>query len=133
MGVDCDAVGYNPIKKVPVVVTGDQGCVNIDIVPPTLDEAGNVIEGIGDGGAGGRGVGGMASTTAGLAAQLLAVQSLASQIRRELQEMRANQMADRVATHKQVIHNDGQYKHQEDCIATRNEGSRGYIGEATGQ
>jgi Transcriptional activator of glycolytic enzymes len=102
VGVDCDAVGYNPIKKVPVVVTGDQGCVNIDIVP-TLDEAGNVIEGIGDGGAGGRGVGGMASTTAGLTAQLLAVQSLASQIRRELQEMRANQMADRVATHKSFI------------------------------
>ena len=104
VGVDCDApVGYNPIKKVPVVVTGDQqGCVNIDIVP-TLDETGNVIEGIGDGGAGGRGVGGMASTTAGLAAQLLAVQSLASQIRRELQEMRANQMADRVATQKSFI------------------------------
>ena len=42
----------------------------------------------------------MAATTGGLAAQLLAVQSLASQIRRELQELRANQMADRVAAQK---------------------------------
>ena len=73
-----------------------------------------MIKGIGDGEACGRGVGGMASTTAGLAAQLLAVQSLvASQIWQELQEMRANQMADRVATHKSFIM-PGQYKHQDE-------------------
>ena len=81
-------------------MTGDQGCVNIDIVP-TLGENGNMIDGvIGNGGATGRGVGGMTSTVGGLAAQLLAVQLLVSQIRREIQEMRANQMADRVAAQK---------------------------------
>ena len=59
--------------------------MNIDIIP-SLDENGNAVEGMGgvvgiaNGGAGGRGVGGMASTAGGLAAQLLTVQSLASQI-----------------------------------------------------
>ena len=105
VGVDCEDSRYNPIKRVPVVVTGDHGCVYIDIVP-TLDENGNFedenggILGIGAGGAGGRGVGGMAATTGGLVAQLFAVQSLAGQIRRELQELRANQMADRVTVQK---------------------------------
>ena len=99
--VDCDNALYNPINRVPVVATGDQGCVHINIIP-TLDENGDgEILGIGAGGAGGRGVGGMAATAGGLTAQLLAVQSLASQILRELQELRrANQMADRVAAQK---------------------------------
>jgi hypothetical protein len=105
-GVDCDDPRFNPIKKVPVVVTGDQGCVFIDIVPTLVEEAASegaeygAILGIGGSGAGGRGVGGMATTASGLTAQLMAVQSLASQIRRELQELRANQMADRVAAQK---------------------------------
>ena len=42
VGVDCDDVRCKPIKRVPVVVTGNHGtCVYIDIVP-TLDENGNV-------------------------------------------------------------------------------------------
>jgi hypothetical protein len=80
VGVDCDAPSYNPIRRVPVVVTGDQGCVHIDVVP-SLDEAGGDEEGA----AIFRGAGGhaaMATTTGGLTAQLLAVQSLAIQIRR---------------------------------------------------
>ena len=98
VGVDCDDAHYNPITRVPVVVTGDQGRVYIDVVPALVEDAapGN---GVGAGNGGGIG-GGLATTTAGLTAQLLAVQSLASQIRRELQELRANQMADRVATQK---------------------------------
>ena len=139
VGVDCNAVRYkNPNKKVPVVVTCDRGCDNIDITP-TLDKTGNVIKGIGNGGAGGRGVGGvaltsarLASTTAGLAAQLLAVQLLLareSDLARETKnECKPN---GRQSCDTQVIHY-GQCKHQEDCIATRNEGSCGYI-EATGQ
>jgi hypothetical protein len=104
-GIDCNSPFYNPIQRVPVVITGDEGCVNIDIIP-SLDENGNVVDGMGgvvgiaNGGTGGREVGGMASTAGGLAAQLLAVQSLASQIRREIQELRSNQMADRVETRK---------------------------------
>ena len=106
-GIECNSPLYNPIKKkVPVVITGDEGCVNINIIP-SLDENGNVMEGMGggvigieNGGAGGRGIVGMASTAGGLAAQFLAVQSLASQIRRELQELRSNQMVDRTETRK---------------------------------
>jgi hypothetical protein len=92
--VDVSAPDYNPICKVPVVVTGDQGCVHIDVVP-SFDEAGG--EG---GGIIGAGRGTMATTAGGLSAQLLAVQSLASQIRRELHELRTHQMADRVSTQK---------------------------------
>jgi hypothetical protein len=59
-----------------VVITGDEGCVNIDIIPSLADEIGHVVDGMGgvvgiaNGGAGGRGVGrGMASTAGGLAVQ----------------------------------------------------------------
>jgi hypothetical protein len=69
--------------RVPVVVTGDQGCVYIDVVP-SFDEA--------DGG-GEISVGGCTATgtTGGIQAQLLAIQSLTSQIRREL----ATRVADK--------------------------------------
>ncbi len=94
-GINCNSPFYNSIQRVPVVITGDEGCVNIDIIP-SLDENGNVVDGMGgvvgiaNGGTGGREVGGMTSTAGGLAAQLLADQSLASQIRREIQELRSN-------------------------------------------
>ena len=76
-----------PIRRIPVVVTGDQGCVYIDVVP-SFDET--------DVGGGQIVVGGARATTGGIQAQLLALQSQSSQIRRELQELRTNQMADRV-------------------------------------
>jgi len=81
---------------VPVVVTGDQGCVYIDVVP-SFDEA--------DGARGEILTGGHATTvsTGGIQAQLLATQSLTSQIRQELQEMRTNQMADRVFAAKNFL------------------------------
>jgi hypothetical protein len=88
---------FNPIRRVPVVVTGDQGCVYIDVVP-SFDEA--------DGAGGEILTGGRATTvssTGGIQAQLLAIQSLTSQIRRELQEMRTNQMADRVFAAKNFL------------------------------
>ena len=94
VGVDCDDAVYNPIKRVPVVVTGDQGCVHIGVVPALDEFVGDVGDGNGGGGGildigagAGRGVGGLATTTAGLTAQLLAVQSIGNQIRRELQEL----------------------------------------------
>ena len=31
--LDCNSAEYNPIRRIPVVVTGDQGCVYIDVVP----------------------------------------------------------------------------------------------------
>jgi len=85
--IDCNSAEYNPIHRIPVVVTGDQGCVYIDIVP-SFDEAdvvgGPIV------------VGGARAATGGIQSQLLAIQSQSSQIRRELQELRTNQMADRV-------------------------------------
>ena len=89
-GVNCNAPDYNPIRRVPVVVTGDQGCVYIDVVP-VFDEhqATSNVEG---GGAGILSGGGRA----GILAQSLSLQAAASQIWRELQELRTNQMAERV-------------------------------------
>jgi hypothetical protein len=90
-GVDCNAPDYNPIRRVPVVVTGDQGCVYIDVVPvfDKQQAAVGTVEHGGHGILGGDGA-------AGVSAQLLSLQAAASQIRRELQELRTNQMADRV-------------------------------------
>ena len=50
VGVDCDDAVYNPIKRVPVVVTGDQGCVHIDVVPALDEFDGDVGDGNGGGG-----------------------------------------------------------------------------------
>ncbi len=69
VGVDCDAPSYNPIRR-----------VHIDVVP-SLDEAGGDEEGAAIF-HGACGHAAMATTTGGLTAQLLAVQSLAIQIRR---------------------------------------------------
>jgi hypothetical protein len=85
--VDCNAIDYNPIQRVPVVVTGDQGCAYIDVVP-LFEEGAAAGERQGAGIVAGGGAG-------RIQAQLLSLHSLASQIRRELQELRTNQMADR--------------------------------------
>jgi Transcriptional activator of glycolytic enzymes len=84
---------YNPIRRVPVVVTGDQGCVYIDVIP-CLDNGVDDLVGASAGG------GRLTTTTGGLQAQLLALQSISTQIRREIQELRTNQMADRVSISK---------------------------------
>jgi hypothetical protein len=91
-GVDCNAPNYNPIRKAPVIVTGDQGCVYIDVVPSCFEApVGARVEQVGvvTGGL-------LTSRTGGIQAQLLALQSGDVQMRRELQEVRTNQMADRV-------------------------------------
>jgi hypothetical protein len=89
-GVDCNAPDYNPIRRLPVVVTGDQGCVYVNVVP-VFDKhqaaVGNVELGAGAAILGGG---------AGISAQLLSLQAAASQIQRELQELQTNQMAVRV-------------------------------------
>ncbi len=90
-GVDYNASDYNPIRRVPVVVTGDQGCVYIDVVP-VFDKHQAAVGTVEQSGVGILGGGG----GAGISAQLLSLQAAASQIRRELQELRTNQMADRV-------------------------------------
>ena len=84
--VDCNAKDYYPIQRVPVVVTGDQGCVYIDVVPLFVEGAiAGERQGAGIVAGGGAG---------GIQAQLLPLHTLASQIRRELKELRTNQMAD---------------------------------------
>jgi hypothetical protein len=90
-GSDVDP-NYNPIRCIPVVVTGDQGCVYIDVIP-SLD---NGDDDLGGAAGGGR----MAATTGGIQAQLLAIQSSNAQICRKLQEVQTNQMADRISISK---------------------------------
>ena len=62
---------YNPIRRVPVVVTGDQGCVYIDVIP-CLDNGVDDLVGASAGG------GRSTTTTGGLQAQLLALQSIST-------------------------------------------------------
>jgi hypothetical protein len=104
LGVDCNDERYNPVRRVPVVVTGDQGLVYIDVIQ-SLDSGGNEVSmadafGGDTATVGGGGVTGMATRASGLSAQMLALQSMTCQIRREIQEMRMNQLADRVSNQK---------------------------------
>ncbi len=71
VNLDCNSNEYNPICRIPVVVTGDQDCVYIDVVA-SFDEA--------DVGGGQIVVGGARATTGGIQAQLLALQLQSSQI-----------------------------------------------------
>jgi hypothetical protein len=75
---------------VPAVVTGDQSCVCIDVIPSCFDDTG--------GGEQATVVGGLIG---GIQSQLSAIQSLASQMRRGLlQELQTNQIAERVSATK---------------------------------
>ena len=88
--MDCDNERYNPVRRVPVVVTGDQGLVYIDVIQ-SLDGDGNEVsmaDAFGGvtglaGTVGGGGETWMATRTAGLLAQMLALQSMICQIQRE--------------------------------------------------
>ena len=101
LGVDCDDEQYNPVRRVPVVVTGDQGLLYIDVIK-SFDGNGNEVpmaDAVGGGTGiaatvGGGGVTGMATRASGLSAQILALQSMTCQIWREIQEMQMNQLAD---------------------------------------
>ncbi|KAI2501964.1 hypothetical protein MHU86_12517 [Fragilaria crotonensis] len=88
-GVDVEGENYNPIHRVPVIVSGDQGSVFIDAIDNVEDDGG--------GGGGGAVVGGIAGGRpgAGMNAQLMAVHSLATQVRREVHEIKLSQVADR--------------------------------------
>ena len=76
---------FNPIRRVPVVVSGDQGSVFIDTVDGFVDASDPTVAGVGGGG----------RPATGIHAQLLALHSLATQIRRELHEIKLVQVADR--------------------------------------
>ena len=72
-----------------MIVSGDQGSVFIDAIDNVEDDEG--------GGGGGAVVGGIAGGRpgAGMNAQLMAVHSLATQVRREVHEIKLSQVADR--------------------------------------
>jgi hypothetical protein len=131
VGVDCNDARYNPIKRVPVVVTGNHGCFYNDIVP-TLDENGIVKDengGILGIGAGGRGVGGMAATTGGLAGSAVVGGTVACGSDSSRASGIASEPNDRQSDSTKMLHYC-QCKYQADCIATRSKGSRAY-NEAT--
>jgi hypothetical protein len=70
----------------------------------------------------------MVGMTGGLKAQLLAMQSISTQIGHKIQELvQTNQMSDRVSTSKDftLVH---AAKHQENCCATRSQEFQGDIG-----
>jgi hypothetical protein len=91
-GINVEGENYNPICRVPVIVSGDQGSVFIDAIDVVDEEQ----EGGGGGGGGAviRGVAG-GRPAAGMNAQLMAVHSLATQVRREVHEIKLSQVADR--------------------------------------
>ncbi len=89
-GVDVEIENFNPIRQVPEIVSGDQGSVFIDCIEEQEQGQG-----------GGAVVGGMVAggrpPTGGMNAQLMAVHSLATQLRREVHEIKLAQAADRAA------------------------------------
>jgi hypothetical protein len=88
LGVDVERKNFNPIHRVPVIVSGDQGSVFIDAI--------DIIEDHESGGGGGPVVGGIAGgrPAAGMNAQLMAVHSSSTQVRREVHEIKLPQVAD---------------------------------------
>jgi hypothetical protein len=93
-GVDVEVNNFNPIRRVPVIVSGDQGSVFIDCIEAE-DQEGQQV------GGGGAVVGGVLGPggrpAGGMNAQLMAVHSLATQLRREIHEIKLAQVADRAA------------------------------------
>ena len=81
--VDVDEADFNPIHKVPVIVSGDQGTVLIEVIDSELRTAANVM-----------GSGAMRSSTA-IQEQLLAIQSSLNQLRRDINDVKTNQAIDR--------------------------------------
>ena len=96
-GIDVERENYNPIRRVPVIVSGDQGSVFIDaIFDEDEDEQVGAVGGRGGvGGGGGVARAAGARPPAGMHAQLMALHSLATQVRREVHEMKLAQAGDR--------------------------------------
>jgi hypothetical protein len=109
-GVDVEIENFNPICRVPVIVSGDQqGSVFIDCIEEQQGQGGGAV------------VGGMVAggtpPTGGMNAQLMAVHSLATQLRRKVHEIMLEQVADRAAMQR--------------CFGIVNTGSLRRIGMAT--
>jgi hypothetical protein len=83
-----DGENFNPIRQVPVIVSGDQGSVFIDVI----EQFGGVNDAVAGGGGGGR------PATGGVQVQLTAMHSLATQIRRDIHDVKLAQVTDRACT-----------------------------------
>ena len=95
-----DDENFNPIRRVPVVVSGDQGSVFIDTIEEFVDNGAGAAT-VAGGGGGGR-------PATGIHAQLLAIHAISTQIRRELHEIRLFQASDRATTQRQfsIVNNN---------------------------
>ena len=91
-GVNVDDADFNPVTKVPVIISGDEGAVFIEVV----DEVSRAEFGRIGGGGGGSAVG------AGICEQLLALQSGMSQIHRDIHNIKMNQGVDKSMLLKQL-------------------------------
>jgi hypothetical protein len=86
-GIDVNAENFNPIRRVPVVISGDEGSVFIDAIFEEEQGGANLRAGAAAGGV----VGGQA----GVNAQLMGLHSLVTQVRREVHEIKLTQACDR--------------------------------------
>jgi hypothetical protein len=111
---------WNPIVKAPVVITGDEGKVFIDIIPDIPvdgggDDGNAVVGGMVQNPAGGVVLGDRGLRQGSMESHLLALHSTMVQIRRDLHELRTNQMGDRVSNmqHFNILNgNIRRYAHQ---------------------
>ena len=91
-GVNVDDADFNPVTKVPVIISGDEGTVFIEVVDEvSRAELGQI------GGGGGSGAAGE-----GICEQLLALQSRMSQICHDIHDIKMNQGVDKSMVLKQV-------------------------------
>jgi hypothetical protein len=88
-GVDVEIENFNPIRRVPVIVSGDHGSLFIDCIEEQHGQGGGAV------------VGGMVASgrtpTGGMDAQLMAVHSLTTLLRRKVHEIKLAQAADHAA------------------------------------
>jgi hypothetical protein len=89
VAVNVDEPDFNPIQKVPVIVSGDEGTVLIEVIDRDLRVA--------------NAAGGGAARSTAIQEQLLAIQSSLNQLRRDVNDVKTNQAIDRTNTAQQFV------------------------------
>jgi hypothetical protein len=85
--VNVDEPDFNPISRVPVIVSGDEGTVLIEVIDSELRGANAAT--------------GNAARSMAIQDQLLAIQSSINQLRRDINDIKTNQLIDRSTSTQQ--------------------------------
>jgi hypothetical protein len=85
--VNVDEPDFNPISRVPVIVSGDEGTVLIEVIDSELRGANAAT--------------GNAARSTAIQDQLLAIQSSINQLRRDINDVKTNQLIDRSTSTQQ--------------------------------